>query len=155
VFKPSIGDWNVVLGQRLVLAEIVNGLQQGATGACFLTLLLIGFRFIVRRRLPAMIAIVVLFSLLNAFGEQYSSVLIGFVLGAVGLTSLMVILVRFGFLSLMVASFVATLADMAATADWTAWYARPSWTAMVFITLLAIYGYWSATSGRRLIPDES
>jgi hypothetical protein len=44
---------------------------------------------------------------------------------------------------------------MAATADWTAWYARPSWTAMVLMTLLAIYGYGSATSGRRLIPDES
>jgi hypothetical protein len=155
VVKPPIGNWNVVLGQRMVLAEIVNGLQQAAAGACFFTLLLIGFRFIVRRRLPTVIVIVVLLALLGAFDDKYSSVPIGFMMEAVGLTSLMVILVRFGFLSLIVAAFVARLAGMAATADWTAWYARPSWTAMVLITLLAIYGYWSATSGRRLIPDES
>jgi hypothetical protein len=155
VVKPSIGNWNVVLGQRMVLAEIVNGLQQGAAVACFFTLLLIGIRFIVRRRLPTVIVIVLLLSLLGAFDDKYSSVPIGFMMEAVWLTILMVILVRFGFLSLIVAAFVTTLAGMAATADWTAWYARPSWTAMVLITLLAIYGYWSGTSGRRLIPDES
>ena len=137
VVKPPIGNWNVILGQRMVLAEIVNGLQQGATGACFFTLLLIGLRFIVRRRLPTVIVTVALLSLLGAFDDKYSSVPIGFMLEAVVLTSLVVVLVRFGFLSLMVATFVATLAGMAATADWTAWYARPSWTAMILVTLLA------------------
>ncbi len=103
----------------------------------------------------AIIVIVVLLSLLEAFDDKYSSVPIGFILGAAALTGVMVILVRFGFLSLMVASFVSpSLAGMAATADWTAWYARPSWTAMILITLLAAYGYWSATSGRHLIPEE-
>ena len=154
--RPSIGSWRVLLGQRMVLAEIVNGLLEGgAATACRVTLMLILFRFIFRRRVPAMILMVLVMGLLGAFQAKYSSVPVGFAVETIQMIVTVTILVRFGFLALMVASFVfPTLTRMASTADWSAWYAHPSWTALAVVVALAVYGYWSATAGRRLIPEE-
>jgi hypothetical protein len=153
--RPWIGSWHVLLGQRKVLAEIVDGLLNGAATACRVTLVLILFRFIFRRRVPAMILMVLLMGLLGAFQAKYSSVPVGFAVETIQMIVTVTILVRFGFLALMVASFVfPTLTRMASTADWSAWYARPSWTALAVVVALAVYGYWSATAGRRLIPEE-
>ena len=153
--RPPLGDWARLLGQGAALGGVVDAIRSGPAGACVTTLILVLARFILRRRLPAIIAVVVIFVPLGLVGQTHpSAAWVTTVFATLFIVIHLAVLLRFGFLALLVMQTVTTLFGMAITHDWTAWFARPAITAAVAMIALAVYGYWAATVGRRLIPEE-
>jgi hypothetical protein len=153
--KPPLMEWTHLLGHGVALSGVLDAIRSGPASACVTTLILVLARFILRRRLLAVVAVVVIFAPLATVGQTHESeVWVTVVVIAFFLVIRLTVLLRFGFLALLVMQTVWSLFQMTATHDWTSWFARPAITAAVAMIALAVYGYWAATVGRRLIPDE-
>ena len=148
--KPSIGDWNVLLGQRYALAKILQAVEASISGAFFLACLLVFFRLVLRRTWLAVVAAIVI-SLILSLGSipgtpELAIVVVAAILlnGAISIG----VLLRFGLVGMIAAGFVVAMGNLTQTADWTAWHAQPAIMAMVAVAALAAYGYWAATAGK-------
>ncbi len=148
--KPSIGDWNVLLGQRYALANILHAVEASITGAFFLACLLVFCRLILRRTWLAVVAaLVILFPLSENFvtNPLEHAIVLGTMI-AIGNVVLIGVLLRFGLVGTIAALLVLRIGPLTLSADWTAWHAQPAIMAIVAVAALAAYGYWAATTGK-------
>ena len=53
--RPAMGDWSTIASQRVALSPIIAAIQNGLGGAAFFTAVLVFFRFVLRRQLPAIV----------------------------------------------------------------------------------------------------
>jgi len=145
---PATGDWSAVLDGRAAFGGIAVAFVIGPLIACLFTFVVVGSRYLLRRRaLSIGVALVVTsfftFEPLPGPAGITSAVL----LVLIGNGILMVALLRFGLLAVAVAQIAILLMPIAVTTDWSAWHALPAWLATGVIVLLAVYGYWASTSG--------
>jgi len=144
---PSAEDLSDGLGQGHRFVGIFFDRLRGSLGlamaALFLLLLL---RLLLRKQWLAVGVWVVLLAVL--FREEGQS-LLGLLFSGLIAVLLILVLIRFGLLSLTVAFFVASVFFYSPiTLDFSAWYAGRSLFALLFFATLAAYGFHTALAGR-------
>ena len=148
--RPSIGDWDVLLGQRYARAEILQAVTNSIGHSFFLACLLVVGRLVLRRTWLAVVAAIVI-SLIMSWGivpgtpELAIVVVAAIVLGNVARIG---VLLRFGLVGMIAAYIVVKIGPLTQTVEWTAWHSQPAIMAIIMIAALAAYGYWAATAGR-------
>jgi serine/threonine-protein kinase len=153
--KPPLSLPNMT--QRTAISGILEAVQGGMIGACLWTFVLVLARFLMRRGWLAAVVVVAVFGPLTGIqlvGVQ-ASIWISIGWGVANLVLTVAVLLRFGFLAGLVMFLGNQLFRKMIVPDWSGWYAQPSITVAVALVLLAAYGYWSATAGRQLIPEEA
>jgi len=119
-----------------------------------LTVALVIFKILLRSRTAAALALVVLFALMGLAVSETQGVRgaewvsrLGSV--AIGATLFVLVLVRFGALSMIAAMWVSLLTQqMPVTFDWSAPYAESSWLTVGMILALTFYGFRTTLAGR-------
>jgi len=126
--------------------EAPTGVIGFSLGTMFLLVLL---RFLLRKQWLAMVAWVLILTVM--FGVSGENPLVKISLIAVAVTLLLFTLMRFGLLCYSVAILVPTVfEDSPLTLDFSAWYAGRSLLALLLFAGLAVYGFHTALAGRPL-----
>jgi hypothetical protein len=131
---------NLMLGERLVLGQFVEALLSANRWFLFVVALVV-LRLLLKRAWPATALTVVLWPLMIgvAIGEDLAY--------AVAVSAIsMVVLLRWGVVSLVVTHLVVSMGWIARASDWSAWHAKPAVMAVVFVGALTVYGVWAATN---------
>ena len=152
---PATGDWEVLLGQRLVLAALVKSLSDGIGLTFFVTMFLVLVRVVVRHQLLAAVLVVAIIGALGGAGSASggeAAIKIG--VGVLLFALLVSVLLRWGMLALVCAAIPNLLVATTATHTWGDWHSRPAIASLVFVGALAAYGFWAASRGRSLVREE-
>lgn len=139
--RPTLAGYDLELlrGQREVLAHILD--QGVMLGFVFIHIMvLVLARYLLKRRVAAVVATLVLWTLLGAPGSWVS--LIQSVLTS---AVFLAVLLRWGVVAMAAGRIALGLVWTARPADWTSWYTEGSVMIVVALALLAAYGAWAAT----------
>lgn len=151
-YRPASGNLDVLLGARHVVGLIFSA--QSALGFFIgLFVLLLIFRIVLRKPWLAMIGLLIFLSaaLTGGFSSDWEEMI-----GGLGLTlTLVVLLVRFGLLTLLVSTAVTTVLWGASTTfDFSHWWAGPGIWGPLMVLALAGFGFWVSLAGQPLFKDE-
>jgi serine/threonine-protein kinase len=150
---PVLSRVDVLGGARYVAAAILDLVPTSATAALFMFLLIFLLRAVLRREWLAGAAFVILFAgfrILISDNKPLDAVLLPAVYGII-----VVVLLRFGLLTLVSGIFVADLLLPAPlTTTLSAWYAPYGVALLVVVAALAAFAFHSALAGRALVKDE-
>ena len=133
---------SVFLGHTFNLAVIPLGIL----------FLLVVFRMLFRKPLPAMIGLVVVFSLPAALASDDI-----WVTGAINLlvwTGLAFVLTRFGLLAIVAWITFNLVSAMPMAADTSVWFFGRTVVALIFYAALTGYGFWISLAGRPLLARD-
>jgi hypothetical protein len=152
--SPWIGDWTVVLGQRYVLGDVAFAAQYSVIRSLGIALALVVGRVIFRSRIAGALVVgavffIVYFAPQTTAAETAAVAAMSFATAAL----FTLLLVRFGILALAVSIFLKAVVSSSATTSWTAWHGQTGLTWLIIVGLLAAYGFWAATAGRKLLSD--
>jgi len=162
--KPQMGNWDVLLGQRYALAEILETfLVDTILDAFVLAFLLVVAKVVLRRTWLAVVAAGLVSAIMSGFEIMSDFAMSGFAPstpGAIVIAAIVVqtavrigVLLRFGLVGICAAVAVSGIGPLTRTADWTAWHSQPAIMAIVAVAALAAYGYWAATAGKRFVAE--
>ena len=147
--RPWGGNWGPQHGTRSVWSAIVEGVLDGIVDAFFFAFVMVGARMLLKRTWATAIGASVTWILINGLGG-------GGTLGdlLISLPSLLAItaafafvMLRNGLLGLIAASIVFNLHDVARTADWSAWHARPGFTTIALLAVVVLAAAAIASRG--------
>ena len=157
--RPNLGNWDILLGTRVTLAEVDEALLGGIAAAFLIAFVLVVARLLIRRTAIAVVAATAFFALFVLIGGGVSAgslphalIQIGFAIVGVGI--LVAVLLRFGLLAAIATTAVSELNVLAGSADWSAWHARPAVLTIAIVAAIALYGYWAASAGRSFLGEE-
>ena len=151
---PQLFSADYLLGGRAALGAWVARLPQAIQSTLVLFLVLIGLRYLLRNRWAAAAAFVLLFTTLNSLGSSHLELAVptNALIYAIAAFSL----VRFGLITLAVAGFVAnTMLNVPVTLDFSRWYATTAMGVPLAVLAIAIWGFYTALGGQKLIQDET
>jgi predicted Ser/Thr protein kinase len=145
-----------LLGFRYDIAQYLQIVVAAVVAPMVLLLLLLLLLVLLRRR---WVALLTLFALLTAIAtlvtmrpgdNVYANVVVCGMIAA----SMLFLLMRFGLLAVVIAVFyILLLHSYPITADWRVWYAEASLFAMALATGLALYGFYTSLSHRKLLRN--
>ncbi|MEJ2009790.1 MAG: serine/threonine-protein kinase, partial [Acidobacteriota bacterium] len=145
--RPDMPNLDALLGARFSAGQLLGILPQDLAFALVAFLLFFLLRLLLRRDSIAMAAFVLIFVAIRALPSNYP--LIDGVFFLVAYAAVILILKRFGLIPLTVFFFANTaLGNLPITTHLSAWYALPTFLAVVFILALAIYGFQVSLAGR-------
>lgn len=151
--SPQLQSTEYLMGGRAALGVWVYRLPGAIQGTLVFFLVLIGFRYLLRNRWAAAAAFVLVFTTLESLGSSHPGLVMPTraLIYAIAALSL----VRFGLITLAVAVFVAnTLLNVPVTLDFSRWYATTAIGIPLAILAIAIWGFYTALGGQKLIRDE-
>ena len=138
---PRILPWfNLALlqGQRMGLAMVVD--QGLMLIFLFIQIMALVFiRYLVKRRIPAILLTLVVWALLTS-PSSLGSLVSGLLVSALFLF----VLLRWGAVAMVVGRVTSNLIWQARPADWTAWHSEGSVVIVVALVVVACYGAWAA-----------
>jgi serine/threonine-protein kinase len=146
---PNLNSTAYLLGGRHALGQWLMQVPVSIFGTLQFFFLMLALRVLLRKQWIAAVAFVGIFIGLRSSQITYPAVeLPAFLLVYV---VLVVIIVRFGLLSLAVASFtVDMLANVPFTADFSAWYMSTTLLALLSVVALAGWGFYHSLGGEPL-----
>jgi len=154
--SPGFWPWVVLLGPRFQIGQYLDG-SFVFFGLLFLFLLL-GLRLILKREWLAYLGVFALNAVL-VVAEQRADQPLAMTLVLVLISSLswsVVVLVplRFGLLASIFFWFFMRILWTPAMCGLSGWQSEASWTALLFIAAVTVYGFHTALAGRPLFRDE-
>ena len=154
---PGIFDLRGIhglLGQREAWSLVLERVTWAVIEGLSLTFLMVIARLVLRRPAPSAVLAAMLWfapdvgSMLTSGGDPGDLMLeAAFLLTAV--TVMMLVLLRWGLVGVIAMALTTHLGALAPTSDWSAWHAQPGIVCAFLIAMLAAYGCWAATPGRR------
>jgi serine/threonine-protein kinase len=155
-FTPRQENWELLLGLRFQIGYLFD---PGSVFFAMLVLfLLLGLRLLLRREWLAIAAVLAIQIVINAFGAPTNAALASTIVDVTSATMMwliyLLVAIRFGLLALVFVSFFLNMVQTPAFWGLTGWQSGPSWTAILFITAITVYGFHTALAGRPLFRDE-
>jgi hypothetical protein len=152
--SPWIGDWTVVLGQSYIVGDVAFAVQFSLVRSLGIACALVVGRVIFRSRIAGALVVGAVFFTISCAPQTTTAEMAAVaVMSIVTAAIFTLLLVRFGILALAVSIFAKQVVYSSATTSWTVWHGQAGLTWLVIIALLAAYGFWAATAGRRLLGD--
>jgi len=150
---PQMFSTDYLLGLRHTLGNLSARLPDGIETSLMFFIILVALRYLLRKPWAAGVAFVALFVLLRSLGSQHPALEAVTGLFIEGIAALA--LVRYGLITLAVAVFVGnTVANAPVTFDFSRWYAPNALTAPIMILALAVWSFYTALGGQKLIRGE-
>jgi len=150
---PQLLSTDYLLGARSTVGAWLVELPGGIQGTLFFFVVLVGLRYLLRNQWVAAAGFVALFTLLKTLSSQHPGIEVATQILVYGIAAFA--LVRFGLITLGVAVFVANLMlHVPLTLDFSRWYATAAMTVPPGILALAVWGFWTALGGQKLIKGE-
>jgi len=150
---PQMFSTDYLLGLRHTLGNLSARLPDGIETSLMFFIILVALRYLLRKPWAAGVAFVALFVLLRSLGSQHPALEAVTGLFIEGIAALA--LVRYGLITLAVAVFVGnTVANAPVTFDFSRWYAANALTAPIMILALAVWSFYTALGGQKLIRGE-
>ena len=151
--SPQLRWTDYLLGLRSTLGAWLVQLPGSIQGTLFFFVILIALRSLLRNRWAAAAGFVAIFTLLKTLGSQHPGIQVPFQILIYGIAAFA--LVRFGLITLAVAVCVANIMlNLPVTFDFSRWYAPAALSVPVGILVLAVWSFYSALGGNRLIKGE-
>ena len=155
-FAPPSFAFEPLLGGRHVIAELLT--PSFVFPAFFFLFILFALRVVLRKQALAVVAFLILFTVLWSLGVPFASYgagLYAYVLLTALITAVMlVLLMRFGLLATTAAFFFASILErFPITLDFSTWYVGVTLTAILTAVAVAAYGFHTALAGRPLFKD--
>jgi len=147
--RPLFYDLELLQGQRVALSSVLD-LALGLDFILIFVMALIVIRMMVKRRIPALILTLVVWTLID--GPSSTA---GIALSLVTAMISMVVLLRWGVLALVTSFLLMWIGYGAQAADWSAWHAQGAVLALVIVVAVTLYGAWAAVGGRSSRLDQS
>lgn len=153
---PGFGMWPHFLGPRFQIGQYLEG--SFVFLALFCLFLIFGLRLILRRVWLAYLGVIGLQAVLTIAqaraGEPPVVTLLDVVLGSISWSVFVLVPLRFGLLASVFFFFFMNIGQVPAMCGLSGWQSEASWTAMVFIGAISLYGFHTALGGRPLFRDE-
>jgi serine/threonine-protein kinase len=151
--NPQLFSSDYLIGGRSVLGALVVRLPSAIQSTLVFFFVLIGLRYLLRKHWATALAFVVLFVTLDSLGKGRAELFVPVRVLIYGIAAFA--LVRFGLIALAVAVFVAnTMLNVPVTLDFSRWYATTAMAVPLAIVALAIWGFYTALGGQRLIRED-
>ncbi len=151
--SPELLSIDYLLGLRRTLGACIVQLPGGIQGTLFFFVILILFRFVLRKPWAAALAFVALFTTLKALGSPHPAMEAASGIFIYGIAAFA--LVRFGLVTLAVAVFVANvMMNLPANFDFSRWYAPNAMSVPIGILALGAWGFYAALAGQKIIRGE-
>jgi len=151
---PQLLSTDYLLGLRSTLGALTVQIPSGTQGTLYFFIILVVFRYLLRNHWAAACGFVALFTLLNSLNSPHPW--IGAASGLVVYAIAAVSLVRFGLITLAIAVFVAdTMLNVPVTFDFSRWYAPNAMSVPVVVLGLAVWAFWTALAGQKLIKSDA
>lgn len=151
--SPQLLSTDYLLGLRSTLGAWFVQLPGGIQGTLFFFVILIALHSLLRNRWAAAAAFVAVFTLLKTLGSQHPGIQAPFQILIYGIAAFA--LVRFGLITLAVAVFVANIMlNLPVTFDFSRWYVPATLSVPIGILVLAVWSFYSALGGHKLIKGE-
>ncbi len=154
--QPRFWSWELLPGPRFQIGQILDG--SFVFFAMVFLFLLLGLRLLLRRDWLAFMVFIVLMPVLNFVGapadEALTMKLLKVVFDSFLLVAIVLVLVRYGLLALVFFWFFVVVLEIPPMFGLSGWQSEASWTAILFITALTVYGFHTALAGRPLFRDE-
>ena len=126
--------------------------------ALLVLFLLLGLRLMLRKEWLAFAAVVALWAGIAVFrasvDESVTTTVIRVVFDTLDWCIIVLLPLRFGFLSLVFFFMFDDMIRLPAECGLSGWPSGASWTAMLFLTAVTVYGFRTALAGRPLFRDE-
>ena len=150
---PSLGSTSYLLGGRQALGQWLMQVPVSIFGTLQFFFLLLALRVVLRKDWLAAFAFVAIFVGTRSLESTFPTVEIPAIV--LVYVVLVVIIVRFGLVSLAVASFtVDMLANVPFTADASTWYMSTTLLALLSVVALAGWGFYHSLGGEPLWKVE-
>lgn len=155
--SPGYFDLQVLYGGRFLLGNLLTPV--GIWWLFFILFFFFILRLMLKRQWLAFIVLLMLFAIPNIMvrspGFSLSAHACEAAFGILGLSIMMLVLIRFGLVAALAAGIITDLLrSMPLTFDLSVWYANTSLVVLGFIGAMAIYGFHTALAGRSLFKDE-
>ncbi len=151
---PQLLLTDYLLGLRATIGAWIIQIPGGIQGTLFFFFILVVLRYLLRKPWAAGIAFVVLFTVLKTLDSQHPAIE---VVGAILIYGIAAFaLVRFGLVTLAVAVFVANIMlNVPVTFDFSRWYAPAAMSVPIGILAFAVWCFYTALGGQKLIKAEA
>ncbi len=153
---PGFWKWDQFLGARFQIGPCVEG--RFVFFALLILFFLLGLRLLLRKEWLAFLAVIGLdavLTIVNAGADETLIItLVNVVFGAISWLPMLLVLLRFGLLAAVFFWFFMETLQTPWMCGLTGWQSEPSWTAILFITAVTVYGFHTALAGRALFRDE-
>jgi len=155
--QPAFWNWNLFLGPRFQIGQFLE--VSAVFFALLILFLFLGLRLLLRREWLAFLAVIGLAAVLTFANapadEPLAMTLLSVVFDALFWIVIALVLVRYGLLALvfLLWFFFGPLA-IPAMFGLSGWQSEASWTAILFITAVTVYGFHTALAGRSLFRDD-
>jgi len=150
---PQLLSTDFLLGLRSTVGAGILKVPDGIQGTLFFFIILVVLRYLLRNRWVAAAGFVVIFTVLSSLRDAHPWIASASGVLVYGIAAFA--LVRFGLVTLAVAVFAAdTMLNMPVTFDFSRWYAPYAMSVAVGILALALWGFWTALAGQKLIKGE-
>lgn len=152
-FGLSSAGTDLVINTGVLVASVLNNIEQGIFAGIFITVLILLVRLLLRRTWAAVASATVLFVALNALGSPsplWSSVISTVVLGVV-----MLALLRYGLLTLIALVFsLNLLGNCPMTLSMSSWYAQATWLPLLVVMALAVASFAVSVGNQSLLVQD-
>lgn len=153
---PNSGNWEFLLGLRFQIGTFFD--PGFVFFALLILFLILSLRLLLRKQWLTVAAVLALFAALDFVGgspnrslfDRIISVVSGMIWWSTGLF----VAIRFGLLALAFQWFFGFLVGTPAFWGLTGWQSGPSWTAILIVAGITVYGFHTALAGRSLFRDE-
>ncbi len=153
---PAFWPAESLLGVRFQIGWCLEG--SFVFFALLILFLLLGLRLVLRREWLAYLGVIVLSAILtgtNAGADESVAVtLLRISFNALAWSVSLFVPLRFGLLASVFFWFFIGIVDFPAMFGFSGWQSEASWTAIIFITAVTVYGFHTALAGRPLFRDE-
>jgi serine/threonine-protein kinase len=146
----------LLLGPRFQIGSYLDG--SFVFSALLILILLLSFRLILRKEWLAYLGVFVLQAVLVVVDiradQPLSMTLLSIFFGALVWSVFVLVPMRFGLLASVFFWFFFGILGTPVRCGLTGWQSEASWTAILFITAVTVYGFHTALAGRPLFRDE-
>jgi serine/threonine-protein kinase len=151
---PAESSMDALLGGGYVLAECIRVLPIAASYPLVALLVIIFFRALFRRQGLAMVAFVLLLTVLPALGASRSALPFALAANAIMATCIIILLTQCGVLTLVAAAMFGLLhSSFPLSYEFSAWYARGPQVAIAASLVLVLFGFYTSLAGQPLFKD--
>ncbi len=152
---PLIWSWNMLLDLRFQVGEFFD--PRFVFFALLILFLFLGLRLLLRKDWLALAAVFLLSAGLEFVGsadQPVAATIIRVILSTIETSILVLVPLRFGLLASAFFFFFLYPVLTLVMCGLSGWQSEASWTAILFITAVTVYGFHTALAGRSLFKDE-
>ena len=150
---PQLLSTDYLLGLRSTVGGWMVQVPGGTQGTLFFFVVLVVLRYLLLKPWAAAVGFTAVFTLIGALQGSHPWISAGS--GVLVYAIAAFALVRFGLITLAVAVFVAdTMLNVPVTFDFSRWYASNAMSVPIVVLALAVWAFWTALAGQKLIKGD-